>query len=162
MNETSTAPSDARRRGRLSGVGRVLVAVYGVLALAATGRSLVQIIERFDEAPVAYALSALAAVVYILATVALVMPGRAWYRIAWATIVFEFTGVIVVGLLSVLRPDLFPHDTVWSWFGRGYLFIPLVLPPLGMWWLARHPVRDVAADTAGDVRRRRVDAEGRA
>ena len=25
-----------------------------------------------------------------------------------------------------------------SWFGRGYLFIPLVLPLLGMWWLAKH------------------------
>lgn len=162
MNETSTAPADARRRGRLSGIGRVLVAVYGVLALAATGRSLVQIIEKFDEAPVAYALSALAAVVYILATVALVMPGRAWYRVAWATIVFEFTGVIVVGLLSVLRPDLFPHDTVWSWFGRGYLFIPLVLPPLGMWWLARHPVQDAGADARGDASRTAVDAEGRA
>ncbi|GAA1056427.1 hypothetical protein GCM10017608_32340 [Agromyces luteolus] len=162
MNETSTAPAGARRRGRLSGIGRVLVAVYGVLALAATGRSLVQIVERFDEAPLAYSLSAVAAVVYVLATVALVMPGRAWYRIAWATIVFEFTGVIVVGLLSVLRPDLFPHDTVWSWFGRGYLFVPLVLPPLGMWWLARHPVQDAAADARGAAARTSVDAEGRA
>jgi len=162
MNGTSTAPAGARRRGRLSGIGRVLVAVYGVLALAATGRSLVQIVERFDEAPLAYGLSALAAVVYVLATVALVMPGRAWYRIAWATIVFEFTGVIVVGLLSILRPDLFPHDTVWSWFGRGYLFVPLVLPPLGMWWLWRHPVQDAAADARGDRARGSVDAEGRA
>ncbi|GAA1059720.1 hypothetical protein [Agromyces bracchium] len=162
MNETSTAPVGARRRGRLSGIGRVLVAVYGVLALAATGRSLVQIVEKFDEAPVAYALSALAAVVYILATVALVMPGRTWYRIAWATILFEFTGVVVVGLLSIVRPDLFPHDTVWSWFGRGYLFIPLVLPPLGMWWLARHPVQDAAADVRGEGARTAVDAEGRA
>ncbi|WP_353815569.1 hypothetical protein [Agromyces sp. SYSU T00266] len=161
MNETSTAPAGARRRGRLSGIGRVLVAVYGVLALAATGRSLVQIVERFDEAPVAYALSALAAVVYVLATVALVLPGRTWYRIAWATIVFEFTGVIVVGLLSILRPDLFPHDTVWSWFGRGYLFVPLVLPPLGMWWLARHPVHDNPAEARADASRASVDGEGR-
>ncbi|BDZ53544.1 hypothetical protein [Agromyces marinus] len=148
MNETSTAPAPerARRRGRLSGVGRVLVAVYGVLALAATGRSLVQIVERFDEAPIAYGLSAFAALVYILATVALVRPGRVWYRVAWATIAFEFTGVIVVGLVSVLRPDLFPDDTVWSYFGMGYLFIPLVLPPLGMWWLARHPVAGNGAE----------------
>ena len=122
----------------MGGIGRVLVAVYAVLALAATGRSFVQIVQRFDEAPLAYALSALAAVVYIVATIALTRPGRAWYRVAWATIVFEFTGVLVIGTLSLVYPELFPHDTVWSAYGRGYLFIPLVLPVLGMWWLAKH------------------------
>ena len=64
---------------------------------------------------------------------------------------FEFTGVVVIGALSVIRPDLFPHDTVWSGFGRGYLFIPLVLPLLGMWWLAKHrPVAD-AAPASGEA-----------
>lgn len=148
MSTPTTEPTTATRRGRLSGVGRVLVAVYGVLALAATGRSLVQIVERFDEAPLAYSLSALAAVVYVVATIALVRPGRTWYRIAWATIVFEFTGVVVIGALSVIRPDLFPHDTVWSGFGRGYLFVPLVLPLLGMWWLSRHRPGDAGATGA--------------
>lgn len=133
----------------MSGIGRVLVAVYAVLALAATGRSFVQIVQRFDEAPLAYTLSALAAVVYIVATVALLRPGRTWYRIAWATIVFEFAGVVLVGALSVLQPELFPDDTVWSWFGRGYLFIPFVLPLLGMWWLATHRPEADAATPAG-------------
>ncbi|WP_157426735.1 hypothetical protein [Agromyces salentinus] len=122
----------------MSGVGRVLVAVYAVLAVAATGRSFYQVATKFDEAPVAYALSGLAAVVYIVATIALVRTGRAWYRVAWATLAFELMGVLLVGVLSVLDPELFPHDTVWSFFGRGYLFIPLVLPVLGMWWLAKH------------------------
>ncbi|SFR87725.1 hypothetical protein SAMN05428970_3481 [Agromyces sp. CF514] len=130
--------ADTPDRPRMSGVGRVLVAVYAVLALAATGRSFFQIASKYDEAPLAYTLSALAAVVYIVATIALVRRGRFWYRVAWATLVFEFTGVLVVGVLSILDPELFPHDTVWSWFGRGYLFIPLVLPVLGMWWLAKH------------------------
>ncbi|ANJ28932.1 hypothetical protein [Agromyces aureus] len=136
----------------MGGVGRVLVAVYAVLALAATGRSFYQIATKLDEAPVAYALSALAAVVYIVATIALIRRGRVWYRVAWATLAFEFTGVLVVGVLSVLDPELFPHDTVWSWFGRGYVFIPLVLPALGMWWLAKHrPGASVA--TSGDLTR---------
>jgi len=26
---------------------------------------------------------------------------------------------------------------VWSDFGRGYVFIPLVLPFVGLWWLRR-------------------------
>lgn len=124
--------TDTRRR---LGIGRALIAVYGVLALAATGRSFVQIATRFDEAPVAYALSALAAVVYIVATVALIARGRGWYLVAWITIGFEFLGVLVVGALSLFDPALFPDDTVWSFFGRGYLFVPLVLPLLGMWWL---------------------------
>jgi hypothetical protein len=118
------------------GIGRVLIVVYGILALAATGRSFVQIATKFDHAPVAYLLSALSAFVYILATVALIARGKGWYRVAWATISFELAGVLVVGVLSLVDPELFPSDTVWSFFGRGYLFIPLVLPVLGMWWLA--------------------------
>ena len=137
MTELQTETSSPSTRA--SGIGRLLIAVYGILALAATGRSVVQIIEKFDEAPLAYVLSALAAVVYILATVALIAPGGIWYRIAWITIGFELLGVLVVGTLSLVDPALFPHDTVWSVYGRGYVFIPLVLPILGMWWLAKHP-----------------------
>ena len=139
---------------RISGVGRVLVFVYGVLALAATGRSVFQIIDRFHEAPVAFTLSAVAAVVYIVATVALIAPGRGWYREAWITISFELAGVLVIGTLSLLAPatlglhdiDPFGRDaTVWSVYGMGYLFIPLVLPILGLFWLSRHHPREDAS-----------------
>ena len=123
----------------MTGIGRVLVIVYAIMALGATGRSFVQIVERFDEAPVAYTLSALSAVVYIVATLALVFAGRrGWYVVAWVAIVFELVGVLVVGTLSLVMPELFAHPTVWSWFGMGYLFVPLVLPFLGIWWLATH------------------------
>lgn len=121
----------------------MLVVVYGLLALAATGRSVFQILDDFSDAPVAYALSALAAVVYIVATVALIVPGAVWYRVAWITIGFELLGVLVVGLLSIFDPVLFPAKTVWSVFGRGYGFVPLVLPVLGMIWLyVRRPRRN--------------------
>lgn len=130
--------SPTRTRG-ISGPGRVLVAVYAVLALAATGRSLVQIVLRFDSAPLAFFLSAVSAVVYVLATFALVFSSsRAWYAIAWAAIVFELLGVLSVGVFSLIRHDLFPEETVWSWFGSGYLFVPLVLPFIGIWWLWTH------------------------
>ena len=126
-------------RARMTGIGRVLVIVYAVMALAATGRSFVQIVRRFDEAPLAYTLSAVAAVVYILATLALVLAGRpGWYQVAWVAIVFELTGVLTVGALSLLVPSLFGHDSVWSHFGMGYVFVPLVLPVLGLWWLRRN------------------------
>lgn len=130
---------------RALGVGQVLIAAYAIMALAATARSGVQIATRFDEAPLAYALSALAALVYILATIALFGRGSRWYALAWATISFELVGVLAVGVVSVALPQLFPADTVWSFFGRGYVFLPLVLPVLGMVWLRRRqPSRRVA------------------
>ena len=146
MTESQTdKPASA---SRVSGIGRLLIVVYGVLALAATGRSFVQIVRAFDEAPLAYSLSALAAVVYIVATVALMRRSIRWYRIAWITISFEMLGVLAVGTLSLVDPALFEHATVWSIYGSGYLFIPLVLPLLGMWWLARHRVATVTGRRA--------------
>lgn len=131
--------STTETRTRMTGIGRVLVIVYAVMALAATGRSFVQIVRRFDEAPLAYSLSALAAVVYIAATLGLVFARRrGWYTVAWVAIVFELAGVLIVGALSLTLPELFQHDSVWSVFGRGYLFIPLVLPIFGIWWLRTH------------------------
>ena len=133
-------------RPRMTGIGRVLVIVYAIMALAATGRSFVQIVRKFDEAPLAYSLSAAAAVVYIIATLGLVLARRCgWYTIAWVAIVFELAGVLVVGTLSLVVPELFQHDSVWSVFGRGYLFIPLVLPFFGIWWLRTHRPAEVAA-----------------
>lgn len=133
---------------RAVGVGRVLIIVYGVLALGATARSVVQIITEFEKAPVAYLLSALSGVVYILATVALLGKGRGWYLTAWFTIAFEMLGVLVVGSLSVFDSQLFPANTVWSFYGIGYLFIPLVLPVLGMLWLYHLRPSAVAARAA--------------
>ncbi len=122
------------RKTKLAAAGRVLVVFYLILAVAATGRSFYQIVRKFEEAPIAYALSAVAAVVYIAAAAALI-GGARWRGLAWVALVFEFTGVLVVGTLSLTHPELFAHPSVWSGYGYGYLFIPLVLPVLGMWWL---------------------------
>jgi cytochrome bd-type quinol oxidase subunit 2 len=119
------------------GFGRVLIAIYGIFAIAATSRSVVQLVTRFDEAPVAYLLSAFAAVVYIVATVALARGDRTSRRVATTAITIELVGVLVVGLASLVFPEEFPRASVWSVFGRGYLFIPLILPLVGLWWLRR-------------------------
>ncbi len=124
---------------RRSGVGRIIIAVYVVLALAATGRSFYQLVAKFDQAPLAYTLSAVAAVVYIVAAVALIARGSLWYRVAQVTIGFELAGVLIIGTLSFLVPSLFAHPTVWSYFGAGYVFIPLIMPIVGLWWLRKHP-----------------------
>ena len=120
-----------------TGFGRVLIAVYAVMALGATARSLFQIATKFDDAPVAYLLSALAGLVYIVATIALVRSGALWFRVAVVAIVFELVGVLTIGTLSLVDAVLFPADTVWSSFGAGYGFVPLILPILGLIWLYR-------------------------
>lgn len=126
-------PDQDRRRG----FGRVLIAIYATFALAATARAGYQIATRFSEAPEAYLLSAFAALIYVVATVALLRPGGRAYRVAVTAVSIELAGVLVVGLLSLLDRAAFPDATVWSVFGRGYGFIPLVLPLLGLYWLRR-------------------------
>src|ERR1700741_946310 len=132
------AASDSARAVRTrSGPGRLLIAVYAVFALAAPARSAVQIGTRFAEAPLAYLLSAFAAVVYIVATVCLARGNRTSRRVATVSIVVELVGVLTVGTLSLVDPQAFPDATVWSGYGQGYGYVPLVLPVLGLWWLRR-------------------------
>jgi hypothetical protein len=118
-----------------SGPGRMLVAVYAIFALAAGARAGVQIATRFSDAPVAYSLSAFAAVVYVLATVALALGGRTSRRVAIAACSVELAGVLVIGTLSLADRAAFPDETVWSAYGKGYGFVPLVLPVVGLSWL---------------------------
>lgn len=146
----SPAPSAASTDGNAAGtttLGRVLITIYLILALAATLRAIYQIVSKFEEAPLAYTLSLISGIVYIVATVALLKRSGVWRKVAWAALTFELAGVLIVGALSLLMPEHFAHDSVWSNFGSGYLFIPLVLPILGMVWLR------------GDGRRARESAQ---
>jgi len=136
-------PGTGNRTG--TGAGRLLVAVYGVLALAATARGLYQVGTKLDEAPLAYVLSLVAGLVYVVATVALARDAR---RTAWVTVGFELVGVLTVGTLSLVDVGDFPDETVWSRFGSGYGYVPLVLPFLGLWWL-RRTGRDAPGADAG-------------
>ena len=120
---------------RRSSWGRVLIAVYAVFAVAATGRSSYQLATRADEAPLPYTLSALAAVVYLAATLGLARVGETWRRVAWVACATELVGVLVVGTLSLADEELFPDDTVWSSYGAGYGYLPLLLPFAGLAWL---------------------------
>ncbi len=118
-----------------TGPRRILIALYLVFAVAATARGVVQIATKFDEAPLAYLLSLFSGVVYIAAAVGLI-TGRRWSRpLAWAAVGTEMVGVVVIGLLSIVDPTAFPHDTVWSRFGAGYGYVPIILPVLGLMWL---------------------------
>ncbi|MDQ4105277.1 MAG: hypothetical protein M3186_16755 [Actinomycetota bacterium] len=124
-----------------AGPGRLLTALYALFALAASGRSAVQLLLYAERAPLAYGLSAVAAVVYLLATTCFLIGNRA-RAVAIAACAVEAVGVLVVGAASYLVPEYFPDRTVWSHFGQGYGYLPLVLPFMGLWWLLRpHPRR---------------------
>jgi hypothetical protein len=130
-------PDDTELPRGGTGRARALIAVYGLFALAAGARAAVQLSTKFDEAPLAYLLSAFAAAVYIVATVGLVRGGPGGRRLALIAMSVELIGVLVVGTLSLVDRAAFPDETVWSGYGRGYVFVPLVLPVLGLALLRR-------------------------
>lgn len=125
------------KSSRSLGVGRLLILVYAVFAVSSTARASFQVITKFEEAPLAYSLSLLSALVYILATVSLARSGTTWNKVAIGAVVFELVGVLSVGTLSFVAPELFDHASVWSGFGSGYGYLPLVLPVLGLIWIQK-------------------------
>src|SRR3954454_919845 len=86
-------------------------------------------------------LSALADVGYVAHKAGLARGGRGGRRADVVACSVELAGVLVVGTLSLVDTAAFPDDTVWSGYGRGYGFIPLVLPVLGLLWL-RHQAEE--------------------
>jgi hypothetical protein len=133
----SSEPAAAEPDSTRTGPGRLLIAIYALFALAASARAGVQIATKFHNAPVAYLLSAFAGVVYIIATVTLANGSRTARRIAVVSCSVELVGVLAVGTWSVADPATFPDATVWSGYGSGYGFVPLVLPVFGLLWLWR-------------------------
>lgn len=113
----------------------MILALYLVFVIGTVSRSATQIATRFDRAPLAYSLSAVAAAVYVVVLVSLSLRGRRAWWVSVVALSVELVGVLVVGAWSSLAPHMFPDATVWSSFGRGYLFLPLVLPVVGLWWL---------------------------
>ncbi len=120
-----------------SGALWVLIFAYGVLALAALGRSSFELATKFSAAPLPYTLSAVAALFYVLATIALVRQGAFWRKVATWVISFELALVVLIGFATLFDANAFPAKTVWSNFGQGYGFVPLALPILGLIWLRR-------------------------
>jgi hypothetical protein len=135
LAEQTPTPARPRDAAIGTGAGRVLLFVYGIFALSASARAGVQILTKFSEAPLAYVLSAVAALIYIAATVGLAIGGRRGRLIALASCSTELIGVLVVGTLSIGDKAAFPDATVWSGYGSGYGYVPLVLPMVGLWWL---------------------------
>lgn len=150
--EPATDPersADERPTSTRTGPGRLLVAVYGLFALSATARALVQIATKFSHAPMPYILSAFAGLVYITATVTLTRGSLTARRIALASCAIELAGVIGVGTWSILDPSAFGDSTVWSGYGAEYGWVPFALPICGLLWLRYWARRDSRERTRG-------------
>ncbi|WP_351224108.1 hypothetical protein [Streptomyces sp. NPDC002133] len=119
------------------GPGVLVVWLYGVMSVGAVSRSVYQIATEYERAPLAYSLSAIAAVVYAFITYTLVRGGEAARRAALVCCAAELVGVLVVGSWTLADPSAFPDATVWSGYGMGYLFIPVLLPVTGILWLRK-------------------------
>jgi hypothetical protein len=135
---SDAAPATTTSRGGIgSGPGKLLVTLYGIFTVGAASRSIVQLSTRFDEAPLAYVLSAVAALVYAFITLSLVRGGEGARKAALACCALELLGVLTIGTWTLAEPSAFPDATVWSDYGMGYLFLPVALPVTGLWWLRR-------------------------
>ncbi|MFF3290132.1 hypothetical protein [Streptomyces sp. NPDC003023] len=121
----------------VAGPGLLLVWLYGVMSVGAVSRSVYEILTDYDSAPLAHTLSAVAAVVYAFITYTLVRGGETARKAALVCCAAELAGVLTVGTWTVLNPSAFPDSTVWSEYGMGYVFIPVLLPVTGMLWLRR-------------------------
>ncbi|GHE44098.1 hypothetical protein [Streptomyces capitiformicae] len=131
------ATQEKPETGLISGPGMLLVWLYGVMVVGAVSRSIVQISTEFEHAPLAYSLSALAGVVYGFITYSLVRGGEKARKAALVCCAAELAGVLVVGTWTLIEPSAFPDATVWSEYGMGYLFIPVLLPITAMYWLRK-------------------------
>ena len=117
---------------------KILVAAYTVLAIAAGARAAVQLSTNAGEAPVQYVLSAAAAAVYLVLAIALRRPER-WRTVALVAASIELVGVLGVGIAEQLSATAWPDETVWSGFGAGYGWAPLVLPVAALVVLSARP-----------------------
>lgn len=135
--EAEVAVAEEKPARLISGPGMLLVWFYGVMVVGAVSRSAYQIATDFHRAPLAYSLSAVAGVVYGFITYTLVRGGETARRAALVCCAAELAGVLIVGTWTLADSSAFPDATVWSDYGMGYIFIPVLLPISAMYWLRK-------------------------
>ena len=124
-----------------------LIVSYAVLALAALGRSSYQMSTKFGDAPAAYSVSAVSAVLYAVIAIAL---WKGHQRLALIGTSIELAGVLIVGTLGYVESSWWPDETVWTGYGSAYGWVPLVLPMLALWALLA-TLRSTRASAASEA-----------
>lgn len=121
--------------GLVSAIGYILAVSYPVLALSTGVRSLYQLLLKegvTDLLPPA--MSGVAALCYLLATIGFAYRRRWAWRLSVAVLGVETLLTLIVGTWSLLEPDVIGR-TVWRLYGIDYGFFPLFQPLLGLVWL---------------------------
>ncbi|MEX1018914.1 MAG: hypothetical protein WDZ49_04610 [Litorilinea sp.] len=119
----------------ISPAGYILAVSYPVLALSTGVRAGYQLFFRSDIVdyfPVQ--LSALAAVLYLIATVGFAYRRRWSWWLSVGVLAFETIMTLVIGIWSLLEPEVVGR-TVWRHFGEDYGYFPLFQPLIGLIWL---------------------------
>lgn len=124
----------------MTAVGYILGITYPLLALSTGVRGAYQLLFRDDLPWLAPALTTFSALLYLVAAVGFFKRTRRAWRVSVTALSIEAIGVLTVGTLSIVLPDLIGH-TAWSYFGRDYGFFPLIQPLLGLAWLLYRPTR---------------------
>ncbi len=142
MKQTSTenAAATSPMSGFIQGAGMILAISYPVLALSTGVRAVYQGFFK-DEVTnyLAVALSGIAAICYLLATIGFTYRRKWAWQLSVAVLGFETLMTFIVGGLSLTTAyaDVIGR-TVWRSFGADYGYLPLIQPILGLLWLF-HP-----------------------
>jgi hypothetical protein len=141
MTTHDSTVSENALSGFIRAAGVILAVSYPVLALSAGVRSLYQLLlKEGDVNYLAAALSGVAALSYLLATVGFVVRRQWAWRLSVTMLVFELVMVVLIGTLSLLMPETIGR-TVWGRFGADYGYFPLIQPLLGLAWLFHRETR---------------------
>lgn len=136
--EESTNTKENAIAGFIQAAGTILGVSYPVLAISTGFRAVYQL--GFKEGVVDYlppALSLIAALCYLTATVGFAVHKRWAWRLSVGVLGFETLMTFVIGILSFTHPEMI-GSTVWRHFGADYGYLPLIQPLLGLAWLF-HP-----------------------
>lgn len=131
----TTPPAPTRWADLLAGIGYILGLSYPILALSTGVRSVYQLFFKegvTDLLPPA--LSATAALCYLVATVGFFRRQPWAWRLSLGALGVETALTLIVGTLSLIIPEVIGR-TVWRHFGADYGFFPLFQPLFGLAWL---------------------------
>lgn len=130
-----TNKRDALWANVVSPAGYILAVSYPVLALSTGARSIYQLFFKtgVDNYLPVY-LSALAAMLYLTATLGFAYRRRWTWWLSVAALGFETLMTLLIGVWSLVDPALIGH-TVWRHFGEDYGYFPLFQPLFGLIWL---------------------------
>ena len=145
VNDSSRPATATSRLRPKRGPHLVLMALYALFILASGSRAAVQIATKFHVAPIAYTLSAVAAVTYIVGWFAIRRAAYGKPRLAEVMLWVELGGVVVIGTLSLTERSWFPDASVWSDYGGGYGWVPAALPIAALLWLHRTHEKETEA-----------------